>query len=168
MRIILFRHGEHENDNLTPIGKRNVKLIGEQLKAFNIKKIYVSPAGRCRQSAKILSAILGLQNVEVNIELNERFQLPHKPKNVNEQEWWDNYMNLAYKPKQNKVGETCCEYLSRNHKLFKQIVKTNNPNDDVLIVAHSSTSYALTSFIWRTKKLQWMKLGNANYIVFEI
>lgn len=168
MRIILFRHGEHKNDKLTSTGKQNVKSIGEQLKGFNIKKIYTSPTGRCVESAKILSKLLGVADIKIKAELYERFQLNHMPTNSDEQEWWDNYMNLDYKPQKNKVGETCNEYISRNNKLFKEILKSTDKVEDILIVAHSSTSYALTNFIWKTKKLQWMKLGNANFLVFEV
>ena len=168
MRIILFRHGEHKNDKLTSVGKQQVKQIGEQLKAFNVKKIYTSPTGRCMESAKILSKLLAVAEIKIKAELYERFQLEHTPTNDAEQEWWDNYMNLSFNPAKNKVGETCAEYINRNQKLFKEIVKTTPTDEDILIVAHSSTSYALTSFIWKTKKLQWMKLGNACYIVFEV
>lgn len=168
MRIILFRHGEHKNDKLTAQGKNNVKAIGEQLKSFNIKKIFSSPMIRCIETAQILAKLVGVAEIVVKDELAERFQLNHVPTNKAEQEWWDNYMNLSYNPAKNKVGETCNEYISRNNKIFKEIVKSTSQTDDVLIVAHSSTSYALAHFMWKTKKPQWMKLGNANYIVFEI
>ena len=168
MRIILFRHGEHQHDKLTHRGRKSIKINGEQLKAFNINKIYCSSAERCVKTAKILSKILAVADIQFEKGLCERFQLNHLPNNAAEHEWWDNYMNLNFKPAKNEVGETCFEYISRNQNVFKKIVQLAQQDEDVLIVAHSSTSYALANFVWKTKDLKWMKLGNANYIVFEV
>ncbi len=169
MRIILFRHGENDGDCLTSQGRRNVKNIGKQLKAFSIQKIYSSSANRCLQTSEILAKILKIDEIIVKNELKERFQLNHLPKNESEQRWWDNYMNAKYsEPANDRVGETFSEFLSRNKKVFDELIKTSNPNEDILIVAHSATSYALTGYIYKTDKINWMKIGNANYIVFEI
>lgn len=168
MRIVLFRHGTRVADNLTASGKNEVELIGKQLKSFTFKKIYSSPTNRCVQTSKILSKILNNLPIETIPDLTERFQLNHLPTNQAEQEWWDNYMNANYAPKTNSVGETCKQYLARNHKVFKSLVKKTNLTDDVLIVAHSSTSYALASFIYKSNNVSWSKIGNANYLVFEI
>ncbi len=169
MRVILFRHGENVGDELTAQGHRTVKNVGKQLREFNIKKIFTSSAKRCQQTTEILSKILNLKNIVVKDELKERFQLHRLPGNKAEQRWWDNYMNLSYvEPKNDRVGETLQEFVARNNKIFNEILKTSNKDEDVLIVAHSATSYALTSFIYNTNEIKWMKLGNANYIMFEI
>ena len=49
-----------------------------------------------------------------------------------------------------------------------EIIKKTKADESVLIVAHSATTYALTSYIYKSTEVQWMKIGNANFIMFEI
>ncbi len=164
MRLILFRHGECEGDCLTRAGKKSVKIMGPQLGQFNIKKVYSSPQKRCTQTADILSKILKI-DYEVKEGLAERVSMHRSPRNESEQVWWDNYMNPNYD--NNEHGESCKHFLERNCKVFEEVV-ANCDGGDVLLVAHSATSYALTSFIYKANGVNWMKIGNANYIVFEL
>src|SRR3989338_2804798 len=70
--IYFIRHGEYENPfNLLPLrmkgfplsqlGKDKIKGVGNFLKDKNISVIYSSPILRTRQSAQILSNMLGIQ-----------------------------------------------------------------------------------------------------------
>ena len=167
MRIILFRHGERQGDNLTKVGKRNVKVMSKQLKEFHFKALYCSPATRCMQTTQILLKKLNLPDLQVREGLDERWQLKHAPTSKEEQAWWDNYMNLDYR---SSTFETCHDFVTRNAKVFDEIKENFDDEDDILIVAHTATAYALLAYI--TKKsngvIDWIKIGNCNYLTFEL
>ncbi len=168
MRIILFRHGERVGDKLTRLGKIHVKLASNQIKEFNIVHVYCSPMNRCLETANILKKYANLPEYEVRNELTERWQLGHTPINEDEKLWWQNYMNYDF-PHSN-VGENCREYIERNSKIFNEIKNRFNKNDDILIVAHTATAYALLSFAENKQsgEIKWVKIGNANYLSIEI
>ena len=54
MRILIIRHGDpdYKNDTLTEKGHREAALLAERLAGEDIKKIYVSPLGRARDTAE--------------------------------------------------------------------------------------------------------------------
>lgn len=54
MRILIIRHGEpdYAHDTLTEKGWREAELLSQRLEKEDIKKIYVSPLGRARDTAK--------------------------------------------------------------------------------------------------------------------
>lgn len=167
MRIILFRHGERQGDHLTRIGKRNVKIMSRGLKEFDIKAIFSSPTNRCIETAEILTQKLQLPQFEIRDGLDERWHLEISPTTKEEQEWWDNYMNLDYRTTK---FETCYHYVMRNAKVFEEIKENFNNNDDILIVAHTATAYALLAYVTKKKTgiLNWIKIGNCNYLTFEL
>lgn len=167
MRIILFRHGERIGDRLTKVGKRTTKCMANQLKEFNIKGVFSSPTQRCLQTAKIIGDQLKLPEVEVREGLTERMQLNHAPTSREEQEWWDHYMDLAYR---SSSFETCFDFVARNANVFEEIKERFDQHDDILIVAHTATAYALLAYITKKQSgtIPWMRIGHSNYIVFEI
>lgn len=167
MRIILFRHGERVGDSLTKGGKRATKCMANQLKEFRIKCVFSSPTQRCLQTAKIIGDQLKLPKVEVREELTERMQLGHAPTSKEEQEWWDHYMDLDYR---SILFETCFDFVARNAKVFEEIKEGYHQEDDILVVAHTATAYALLAYITKkqTGTIDWIRIGHSNYIVFEI
>lgn len=108
-----------------------------------------------------------MSKVEVREELTERMQLGHAPTSKKEQEWWDHYMDLDYR---SSNFETCFDFVARNAKVFDEIKENFDDEDDILIVAHTATAYALLAYI--TKKsngvIDWIKIGNCNYLTFEL
>lgn len=163
MNIVLLRHGNENNDRLTNIGKKQIKNIIKQIEKFDFEKIYVSPKNRCIQTAKIISKKLNI-GYEIKQELTERFQLGHTPQNQNEQLWWDNYMNYNF---ENSNLETCKQFYNRNKKVFDYIIKHHKKN--ILIIAHSATSYALLNYIKGFKDyLTHTEMSEGSYVAFEI
>ena len=159
MRIILVRHGEHKGDKLTFLGKKQIRTLKKQLKYYNFEKVYCSPTDRCLQSAQILA---GKKEIIVREGLNERFQLDHRPATEDEQAWWKHYMDPNFT---SPVGETLKEFLKRNYEVFKDIEKENC---DILVVAHSATTYALSSYLLKTQSVIWTRLGYGNMLCFEV
>ncbi len=168
MKIILFRHGERIGDKLTSLGKKHVKISAQQLKNFNIKYIFSSPMNRCIETANIIKKTLNFNNFEVRNELTERWQLGHTPNTEEENIWWENYMNCD--PPHSVVGENCHEFIERNYKIFNEIKTRFSSEDDILIVAHTATAYALVSYLDNKKPgtINWLQIGNANYLAIEI
>lgn len=66
MRILFVRHGEpdYERDCLTDEGRRQAEAAAERLAGEGIAKLYASPMGRARQTARPTADRLGL-DVEV-------------------------------------------------------------------------------------------------------
>lgn len=63
MKILIIRHGDpnYEIDNLTEKGRREVELLSQKLSKEHISKIYCSPLGRARATAKPTAEKLGLE-----------------------------------------------------------------------------------------------------------
>jgi serine/threonine-protein phosphatase PGAM5 len=51
--ILLVRHGQYAKDpeRLTPLGKKQARLVGQRLRQFKINKLWVSPLPRARETA---------------------------------------------------------------------------------------------------------------------
>lgn len=55
MRLIIIRHGDpdYEKDSLTQKGWREAALLADRIAQMDVKKFYVSPLGRARDTAKV-------------------------------------------------------------------------------------------------------------------
>ena len=165
MRIVLLRHGENKKGKLTSLGKRQIIMTAKQLKKFNFSLVFSSPVQRCVQSAKIVCKVLKL-NFQVEENLKERWQLTHEPQTKEEIDWWNNYMNYDF---QSLLKEDCRRFMDRNFEVFKKIQAQSKKDDDVLVVAHSATSYALLNYVLNKKsKLVWQSIGLGQYICYEL
>lgn len=166
IRIFFLRHGDAIDDKLTKLGKKQAKNIIPQLDYENITKIYCSPAKRCIETAKIISKKLNVE-IEIINNLNERVKIKN-PKNDIEKEVNENYLNYKYI---NKNYETCNTFINKCVHVFENIYsKHNNKNENILIIAHSSTVYALNAYINGIPsdgKIHWMRIGNCSKICYE-
>ena len=61
MRLIIVRHGDpdYEKDSLTEKGWREAELLAEKITKLDVKKFYVSPLGRARDTASLTLKKLG-------------------------------------------------------------------------------------------------------------
>ncbi|MBQ8451364.1 MAG: histidine phosphatase family protein [Clostridia bacterium] len=168
MILMFVRHGEDKNDKLTKLGKIQSKLAAKQRENFKFTKIYCSPLGRCVQTARYFQNKLKLP-LEICENLRDREMLNGSPTNEHEQEWYDNYMNPLYS---STNPEGCKEYLTRSFVEFKRIINENfDSNQNVILVAHSCTLYALIAFINgidKNRNINWVRAGHCNKIYFEI
>ena len=168
MRIYFLRHGKanYKKDKLTQLGKKEAKMASLQFGHENIKKIYSSPALRCVQTAKIISKKLGV-DFEIINEIHERNKIKN-PLTETEIEVNDNYLNYNY---ENESYFTCKNYIDQNINAIKKLVEKHLINEEnFLIIAHSSTAYALNAYINgipRNGKIKWMKIGNCSKLCYE-
>ena len=83
MRLYIIRHADpnYEIDGLTEVGRIEAELLSERLAALDVKKIYTSPLGRARATAKPTEEKFGMtaEVVELFREFSwERIDLPYK------------------------------------------------------------------------------------------
>ncbi|NLN04420.1 MAG: histidine phosphatase family protein, partial [Clostridiaceae bacterium] len=79
MKLLIIRHGDpdYKNDTLTPKGWIEADLLSKRLEKINISKIYCSPLGRAKDTAK---ATLKIKNMDMEIlDWLQEFPLPVKP-----------------------------------------------------------------------------------------
>lgn len=168
MILMLIRHAEQENDKLTKLGKLQCKLALKDGEKVKFSKIYCSPANRCVETAKFFEKAYKIP-VEICPELKERELLKNaNPQTKTEKDWYKNYLNPEFS---SKNPEGCYEYLKRSFSLFDKLVKVHKPkNENVIIVAHSGTLYALSAFVHgidKAKDITWMRMGACNKVYFE-
>lgn len=167
MIIMFVRHGEARGDELTSLGTKQCKLMVSQEEDYKFSKIYCSSVNRCKETAKFLAEKYKLEIAYLE-KLKDRELLDCAPQTEDEQEWYDNYLNKNYS---HKKPEGCKEFLQRNFNEFEKIIKTHfEKNENVIIVAHSCTFYALQEFFNKSKEdtIKYYRLGNCSKVYFEI
>lgn len=169
MIIMFVRHAEDINDKLTKRGKKQCEVMIDYDEEYSFAKIYSSPAMRCVETARELNKKFNVE-IEIDNDLVEREKLDGiLPKNKKEQEWYDNYLNPEFSCKK---PEGCKEYLERAFRSFKKIINNHfDKKENVIIVAHSGTTYALSAFvhgIHKNEDIKWVRVGNCAKIYFEI
>ena len=102
--------------------------------------------------------------------IGERELLKTKePQTEQEKLWYDNYLNPMFS---NEEPEGCKEFLARNFIEFNRIIDEHIDKDEnVIIVAHSGTFYALMAYINGIQKNQdliWYRLNNCAQVIVEI
>ena len=169
MVIMFVRHAEDINDVLTEKGKKQCEMMIDYDETYNFSKIYSSPAKRCVDTAHALNKKFGLE-VEIEKRLIERETLKNeKPITKKEKEWYDNYLNPKYS---SKKPEGCKEYLERIFEFLNELIEKHlDKNENVVIVAHSGTLYAISAFVHGIKDsedIKWVRVSNCAKIYYEI
>lgn len=167
MIIMFVRHGEAKDDKLTKLGLEQCKLLVSQEEDYAFSKIYCSSVRRCKETAKFLAEKYNLEITYLS-NLKDRELLKDVPQTEDEQEWYDNYLNKNYS---HINPEGCKEFLQRNFNEFEIIIKTHlEKNENVIIVAHSCTFYALQEFFNKSEEdaIKYYRLGNCSKVYFEI
>ena len=88
-------------------------------------------------------------------------------KNYENSEWYQNYLNPNYSNKELEGGK---DYLKRTYKFLKTL-KKKKEQDNVLLVAHSCTSYAINNCFFDSNSnnmLTWTRMGNGSILCFNI
>lgn len=164
---MFVRHGDAEEDELTQLGKKRCELMCEGEETYKFSKIYCSTVNRCKETAEYFERMYGL-DVEYFADLKDRETLSGKPKTKDEQEWYDNYLNKNYS---HKNPEGCKEFLERNYKVFDKIIsKHKSKNENVILVAHSCTFYAIEEYFKKSDsdEIKYYRLSNCAKVYFEV
>ena len=158
-----MRHGDHVNDNLNGLGKKQVKFSSYYLRGVNISKIYCSPINRCMESARIVGKTLK-KDIVVDNRLKEREKIASM-RSEEDKEWYDNYLNVNYSC---KSPEGAKEFFCRIKSFVDDVISKHNDSENILVVGHSSTLYALGAYFYGIKdNAVWMAMGNGSVVCFE-
>lgn len=169
MIIMYVRHAEAKKEKLTKFGKKQCKLAVKKKDTIEFSKIYCSSTPRCIKTARYFQRRYKLP-MDVCEGLKERQLLSTRnPQNEKEQEWYENYMNPFYSSTE---PEGCKEYLTRNFVEFEKMINEHlEKQENIIVVGHSSTLYALYNFIHginANEDLVWSRAGNCSKVYFEI
>ncbi len=170
MKIIFVRHGETniKTGKLTRKGVSQIKDAAKYLKTEKIDMIYCSPKTRAIQSANILKEKLGIADIKIEKNLTER-QLLSEEQAILYKDFYDkNYLNYDF---DTDKFDTCKDFIDRNFKAFKKIVSANKKGATILVVAHSSTLYAINAYINgipKDNQIIWLQCSNGAVVKFHI
>lgn len=164
MRIVLLRHGNEKDDHLTLLGKKQVKLICHELKQFDFDQIICSPTSRCKETADIVCKNMR-RTYKVDNRLNERFYLDKIIETKEEQDWWDNYLNVDF---HSPLPDDFASYYKRHSEAFDYYIKQNNPQKDILFVIHSAATYAFLRYHGKLSETIWQSVGQGTYVCYEL
>ena len=167
MILMFVRHAEAEGDKITTFGKRQCEFMCEQHEDYEFTKIYSSSVNRCKETAKYFQDKYNLP-VEYVHDVRDREVLDAEPCNAQERLWFDNYLNKTFS---NDKPEGCREFLFRNFKEFDRIINNHKDrNENIILVAHSCTFYALQEYLNPSKNnyINYSRLSNCSKIYFEI
>ena len=167
MILMFVRHGEAKNDELTELGKKQCELMIQQNEDYQFSKIYCSTTNRCKETADYYKRKLGL-DIEYLDKLKDRELLGHDPENADEQLWYDNYLNKSFS---HKNPEGCADFLKRNFEIFGKIIASHkDKNENVILVAHSCTFYAIEEYFnhCTDDEINYYRLANCSRVYFEI
>ena len=169
MKIIFIRHGETNlnTGKLTLRGVRQIKAALRYIKDEKINAIYCSPRTRALQTANILNNKLDAP-LFILKELNERQQLTFSQRIAFMKEFEENYLNYNY---QTEDFETCKDFIDRTSQGLKKIKEKHSKDHTVVIAAHSSTLYAINTFVTgipKDGKINWLQCSNGAVVKFHL
>ena len=167
MILMYVRHGDSIGDVLTELGKKQCELMVCGDEKYDFAKIYCSVTNRCKTTAKYLSDKYNLETEFVK-GVKDRELLNRDPETAEEKEWYVNYLNKNFS---NNKPEGCKEFLERNFKEFDRIIENHKgKNENVILVAHSSTFYALQEYFNRSvgDEIKYYRVSNCARVYFEI
>lgn len=167
MIIMFVRHAEARQDKITGLGKKQCKLMCKQNEDYTFSKIYCSSVNRCRETASYLKQKYKLE-IEYLDGVKDREVLNNDPQTKDEKEWYNNYLNKNFS---HKNPEGCKEFLDRNFNAFEKIINSHKgKNENVILVAHSCTFYAIQEYLNSSKdeKINYSRLANCSRVYFEI
>ena len=170
MKIIFVRHGQTnlKTGKLTRKGISQIKDAAKYLKTEKVDAIYCSPKTRAVQSANILQEKLGISDIKIEKNLTERELLNEEQLILYKNFYDENYLNYNF---DTDKFDTCKDFIDRNFKAFKKIISGNKKDSTILIVAHSSTLYAINAYINgipKDNKIIWLQCNNGAVIKFHI
>ena len=164
MRIYFMRHGDYREKSLNSLGKKQVKYSSRYLSNCNIVSIYSSPLTRCMESALIVNKLLK-KDIIVDDRLKEREKIASM-RTSDDEKWFKNYLNVNYS---SKKPEGAKQFFSRIKEFVLDIKEKHSEEENILVVGHSSTLYALAAYFYNVvDEAVWMAMGNGSIVCFEI
>lgn len=174
MRICFIRHGSDikpkflgEDTSLSMLGVRQTKSSIRYYDSENIKAVYTSPCKRAYQTAEIIAKRYGVPIIVLD-GLKERIKFDYKENTEEEKLFVENYLNYDF---DTDKFESCKKFIDRNFEAFDIIINNHfQKNENVILVGHSATLYALNAYfngIPKDKQIVWLQCGNCSMVKYE-
>lgn len=169
LKLIYVRHGDTNvnTGKLTLKGARQIKGALKYLENENVSAIFCSPRTRTLQSSNILNEKFKAPLYIIK-EINERQMLSEGERFLYGDEFDKNYLNYDY---ENDKFETCKDFIDRCFIGFDKIIEKAANNSTIIVCAHSSTLYALNTYlngIPKNNQINWLQCSNATVIKFHL
>ena len=146
MFIYIIRHGETYGNlngdgfaetDLTPIGEKQIELLGERLKSEKIRKIYTSPLLRAVKTAKAIKKHHNNTKIVIDTDLLEKGTAPDYCGLSDDELFY--HLPTAHINERTPLGEENDEIAYKRAKRFIDKIKAENDFDStVAIVAHGT------------------------------
>lgn len=133
---------------LTEQGKEEAKLAGEVLKQDKIDCLFCSDILRCRETAKIISEIIGYDKEKIIYDTRLRDLNWGAFGGKTKEEYWNFYNNDRIKAFELAIpgGESWNQCQERIVRLFNEI-EEEFQNQNILIVSHGDPLWLLEGYI---------------------
>jgi probable phosphoglycerate mutase len=149
-KLLIVRHGQSEwnalgrwqgqaDPPLTNLGENQAKKASQKLGLFD--SIVSSPLQRAKNTASIISELMGVGPVVTEIGLMERDAGPWQGlTRVEIENGWPGFLDSGNRP---DGYESNPDLLFRVFKVLKKISENSKPLDNILIISHAGIVHAL-------------------------
>lgn len=168
MKIIFIRHGDYnpKTEKLTLLGKLQMLFVRKYLENERIDLVLSSPKLRALEGAKILNKKWDVPLL-ISRDLREREILITDDDKLRER-YQENYFDMT---DESEEYETCKAFVDRTIKGISDAIKSNKSAKTIVVMAHSSTLYALSAMVNGTEekdKIKWMQCNCGACIKFHL
>lgn len=183
LELILVRHGETDSNirgsylgwtdiALNETGIRQVQLLRDRLKGFNVDKIYASPLKRALQTAEIVNENYGLDIVSVdglkerNFGIWDDLTIDEMTKNYPTEynDWVNDWIKYRIKD-----GESALEAYERTATFVDELIKRNDDGVFMLVTHLGTIRFILAHLLDLGIENSWrFRVNNATITKIEI
>lgn len=181
MKVYLLRHGQDtlnkrggwSNEPLTSSGVEQIKKAAHLLVDVKFDALLSSDLLRAVETAAILRSILSLDNVTYCRELREvnNGLLAGMGNKIAEERFPDLYWNTLKWDEKYPEGESPKEFYERIKQYWNRIIKENDNERSIMIVAHSGVFEVIQNLVYGTEysnKKQRYKIKTGEFVVIEL
>lgn len=174
--IVLVRHGEtiynvdrrlqNSEDELTEIGKEQIKGLTKKLSQFKFTKFFSSDEKRAYESSEIISKEINLPFEKIGI-IKEKSSGNLSGKLINEVDWSE--IKGDFYEKKVSGGESVNDVTERAKK-FLEIIESTKNNDKILVVSHGSFLRVLFCVMTNNNIQEYLlnyEFPNASYVMLS-
>ena len=149
-KLLIVRHGQSEwnalgrwqgqaDPPLTNLGESQAKKASQKLGLFDL--IVSSPLQRAKNTASIISELMGVGPVATEVGLMERDAGPWQGlTRIEIENGWPGFLESGNRP---DGYESNPDLLLRVFKVLKKLSESSEPSDSILIISHAGIVHAL-------------------------
>lgn len=168
MKLIFIRHGDYnpKTEKLTLLGKFQIASVRKYLQDEKVDFIVSSPKARALEGAKILNKKWKVP-MFISSDLREREILVSDDANLQER-FREKYFDMS---DDSSEYETCRQFVERTIKGVREAMAHNKAAKTFVVMAHSSTLYAISAMVHKipkNNKICWLQCNPGACIKFYV